>query len=181
MIRIPDSSRTSREVRKVANSGSRAGASGARNRASTNPHSKVACVFVHHLTRRTTRPCTLRSAMAVIASAVCSSGSTRSMRGCSLPAPCHDHVRCARSFVGKPLGPGAGKRTHNRIILQERQVHWQRGNLGTGEPDRHQPPFTTSPRFAPVSGPIVGAPSWTLRTIWPFLLSVLVVQHIHWG
>ena len=61
-----------RNMSRWAKNGSRPGASGARNRASTNPHSKVACVVVRHLTRGTMRPCTLRSAMAIIAPAACS-------------------------------------------------------------------------------------------------------------
>ena len=38
--------------------------------------------------------------------------------------PCHDLVRCARSFVGKPLGLGAGMgaRRHLAVRLERSQV-----------------------------------------------------------
>ena len=79
-----------------AKNGSRPGASGARNRASTNPHSKVACVVVRHLTRGTMRPCTLLSPMAIIAPAACSNrcrrgGGRFAERGCGNRA--YRHVR----------------------------------------------------------------------------------------
>jgi hypothetical protein len=86
----------SNETTRRAKNGSRPGASGARNRASTNPHSKVACVVVRHLTRGTMRPCTLRSPMAIIAPAACSNrcrrgGGRFAERGCGNRA--YRHVR----------------------------------------------------------------------------------------
>ena len=61
--------------------------------------------------------------------------------GANLPLdqPLRQGVIHARGLLGEFLCPGAGKDSHNGIVLQQREVHRHRRNLAAGEADRQHP------------------------------------------
>src|SRR5262247_332143 len=46
----------------------------------------------------------------------------------------------ACGLIGKLVLPSSGESPNDRVVLQQREIHWRRRNLAAGEADRHQPP-----------------------------------------
>ena len=92
-----------------ASSGGRS-ASPRRDRVNQPALKSCICDCRNYLTRKTIRPCTLRSATALIASAAPSRGSTRSIRGLSLPSPTHAIIISATRAIS------SGKRSFHAPV-----------------------------------------------------------------